>query len=224
MAVTNDSNARELTRVVAINEETRRVVAIAFEINISALNAMLVALRAGEAALGFNVVSKEMRVFAASLKGCIDVDLGCSPSTNTLPIRRLRLGIGGSQTIHAAWVRFPELTVEKSAQTYSRPDEFTYRYASGTFEAELVAEGRIMHHCVASYAYSCARGECSIWTLERRDQEGLEKHQTIEVRQSQIVQCRGKRNRYPTRGEMAIVERWAKAAGLGVGAYVRVEG
>jgi hypothetical protein len=79
-------------------------------------------------------------VAAPTLKGCKDVDLGCSPSTTTLPLRRLRLGIGGSQTIQAAWVRFPELTVEKTAQTYSRPDEFTYRYASGTFEAELVAD------------------------------------------------------------------------------------
>ena len=79
-------------------------------------------------------------VAAPTLKGCSDVDLGCSPSTNTLPIRRLRLGIGGSKTIQAAWVRFPELIVEKTAQTYSRPDEFTYRYASGTFEAELVAD------------------------------------------------------------------------------------
>jgi len=75
-----------------------------------------------------------------ALRGCIDVDLGCTPATNTLPIRRLRLGIGGSQTIQAAWVRFPELTVVKAAQTYARPDEFTYRYASGTFEAELVAD------------------------------------------------------------------------------------
>ena len=31
---------------------------------------------------------------ARALKGCTDVDLGCSPSTNTLPIRRLGLGIG----------------------------------------------------------------------------------------------------------------------------------
>jgi hypothetical protein len=79
-------------------------------------------------------------VAAPTLKGCVDVDLGCSPSTNTLPIRRLRLGIGGSQTIQAAWMRFPELTVEKTAQTYSRPDESTYRYVSGTFEADLVAD------------------------------------------------------------------------------------
>jgi hypothetical protein len=74
---------------------------------------------------------------ARTLKGCTDVDLGCSPSTNTLPIRRLNLAIGASQTIKAAWVRFPELTVAKSDQTYTRLDEFTYRYASGTFEAEL---------------------------------------------------------------------------------------
>jgi hypothetical protein len=75
-----------------------------------------------------------------SLKGCTDVDLGCSPSTNTLPIRRLRLGIGASQTIKAAWVRFPELTVDKAAQTYTRLDEFTYRYESGTFAAELTVD------------------------------------------------------------------------------------
>ena len=75
-----------------------------------------------------------------ALKGCTDIDLGCSPSTNTLPIRRLRLAIGTSQTIQAAWVRFPELTVIKVAQTYTRIDEFTYRYASGTFEADLTVD------------------------------------------------------------------------------------
>jgi uncharacterized protein len=74
------------------------------------------------------------------LKGCTDVDLGCSPSTNTLPIRRLGLGSGASRTIQAAWIRFPELTIVKAAQTYTRLDEFTYRYASGTFEADLTVD------------------------------------------------------------------------------------
>lgn len=77
---------------------------------------------------------------ARTLKGCTDIDLGCSPSTNTLPIRRLRLGIGATHTIKAAWVRFPELTVVKADQAYTRVDEFTYRYASGTFEAELTVD------------------------------------------------------------------------------------
>src|SRR6185436_17114512 len=75
-----------------------------------------------------------------ALKGCTDVDLGCSPSTNTLPIRRLRLAIGTTKKIQAAWVRFPELTAVKAAQTYTRLDEFTYHYASGTFEADLTVD------------------------------------------------------------------------------------
>ena len=83
------------------------------------------------------------------LKGCTDIDLGCSPATNTLPIRRLRLGIGSSHTIKAAWVRFPELVVVQASQTYTRLDEFTYRYASGTFEAELTVDDADL---VTSYA------------------------------------------------------------------------
>ena len=75
--------------------------------------------------------------------------LGCSPSTNTLPIRRLRLAIGKAHTIQAAWIRFPELDVVKSAQTYTRLDEFTYRYASGDFAAELTVDDDGL---VAAYA------------------------------------------------------------------------
>jgi len=77
---------------------------------------------------------------ARALKGCTDVDLGCSPATNTLPIRRLRLGVGASKTITAAWVRFPELEVVKAKQTYTRLDESTYRYASGTYVGELTVD------------------------------------------------------------------------------------
>ena len=84
-----------------------------------------------------------------ALKGATDVDLGCSPSTNTLPIRRLRIGVGASKTIKAAWVRFPDLTVVKADQTYTRLDEFTYRYASGDFEAELTVDDEDL---VAGYA------------------------------------------------------------------------
>lgn len=84
-----------------------------------------------------------------ALKGCTDIDLGCSPSTNTLPIRRLGLGVGAANTIKAAWIRFPELTVVKASQIYTRLDEFTYRYASGTFTADLTVDDDGL---VASYA------------------------------------------------------------------------
>jgi hypothetical protein len=85
---------------------------------------------------------------ARSLKGCTDVDLGCSPSTNTLPVRRLRLAIGKQHTISAAWVRFPELVAVKAKQTYTRLDEFTYRYESGTFVGELTVDddGLVAHY------------------------------------------------------------------------------
>ena len=49
----------------------------------------------------------------------------------------------------SAWVRFPELTVVKADQKYTRLDEFTYRYSSGTFEAELTVDDDGL---VATYA------------------------------------------------------------------------
>jgi hypothetical protein len=74
-----------------------------------------------------------------SLRGCLDVDLGWSPSTNTLPIRRLDLAVGQPQAVTAAWVRFPELTLEPLPQEYRRLAERRYRYesAGGRFVAEL---------------------------------------------------------------------------------------
>jgi hypothetical protein len=74
-----------------------------------------------------------------AVHGCIDVDLGFSPSTNLLPIRRLNLRIGEQAAVRAAWVRFPELTVEVLEQTYARLSEETYAYesAGGTFRREL---------------------------------------------------------------------------------------
>lgn len=77
---------------------------------------------------------------APGLRGCTDVDLGCTPATKTLPIRRLRLGIGSSKVVQAALVRFPELVVERTAQTYTRLDESTYRHESGAFAGEIVVD------------------------------------------------------------------------------------
>lgn len=76
---------------------------------------------------------------------------------------------------------------------------------------ELVAEGRALHHCVASYAVSCKRGRSGIWTMSCEDASGFKKLLTIEVllRNRQICQVRGKNNRLPTEQEKKIVQRWA---------------
>ncbi len=75
-----------------------------------------------------------------AVRGSVDIDLGWSPSTNTLPIRRLDLVLGQkSGPIVAAWVRFPELTVEPLPQEYERTAARRYRYTSrgGAFAADL---------------------------------------------------------------------------------------
>jgi len=43
----------------------------------------------------------------AALDGCLDVDIGVTPATNTLPIKRLRLKQGEHQDIIAAYVPLP---------------------------------------------------------------------------------------------------------------------
>jgi uncharacterized protein len=75
-----------------------------------------------------------------ALRGCLDIDLGWSPSTNTLPIRRLDLAVGQkSGLVTAAWVRFPELALEPLPQEYERLSDRSYRYTSrgGAFRAVL---------------------------------------------------------------------------------------
>lgn len=78
------------------------------------------------------------------LEGCTDVDLGFSPSTNTLPIRRLRLGVGAHAAIDAAWVRFPAFDVQRLGQGYTRLAERRYRYENlaGDFHAEIDVDSR----------------------------------------------------------------------------------
>jgi len=75
------------------------------------------------------------------IHGCDDVDLALTPATNTLPIRRLNLKVGRSESVIAAWVKFPELTVQPLSQHYTRLGKDTYRYESNTgFSAEIVVD------------------------------------------------------------------------------------
>lgn len=82
------------------------------------------------------------------LTGCLDVDLGITPSTNTLPIRRLGLAVGDSADLQAAWVRFPEMTVQMLTQSYERTGDRSYRYWSPGFEADLTVDD---HGVVTEY-------------------------------------------------------------------------
>ena len=74
-----------------------------------------------------------------TVAGCIDLDLGFTPATNLLPIRRLGLAPGESAAVRAAWLGFPSLTLEPLEQSYRRTGEAIYAYesAGGSFTAEL---------------------------------------------------------------------------------------
>ena len=87
-------------------------------------------------------VRRDRREVVSALTGLVDVDLGFTPATNTLPIRRLVPVVGAAIEVTAAWVRFPELTVEPLPQRYVRLDERRYRYESGggAFVAELAVD------------------------------------------------------------------------------------
>jgi hypothetical protein len=86
----------------------------------------------------------------------------------------------------------------------------------------IVAEGRAMKHCVASYAHSCATGACSIWALEVETLEGRTKVLTIEVESAArlICQARGKCNMLPGEKHRSILRRWAEQAGLQLARHV----
>jgi hypothetical protein len=81
--------------------------------------------------------------------------------------------------------------------------------------ADLVAETRAMHHCVASYAAKCMAGNASIWSLRRRGVGNTERLLTIELdRQHRAIQVRGFANRTARTEERKLLERWAKARAI----------
>lgn len=68
MAKVIQDTGRELRRIVRTNEEIKTVVTRASRINLMAMNAIFLAKRAGQSALGFGVLSNELRRFAIDLQ------------------------------------------------------------------------------------------------------------------------------------------------------------
>jgi hypothetical protein len=85
-----------------------------------------------------------------AVAGCVDLDLAFSPSTNTIPIRRLSLNQGERAEVRSAWLTFPAFALEPLVQTYARTGEFSYHYESfgGDFvtDLEVGATGLILRY------------------------------------------------------------------------------
>lgn len=155
LLVSND--ARELTGVVILSsgEAHRLDYTVACD---AAWRTRRVSVRAARGTTASDVtvrVDDEGRWWVngearADLADCLDIDLGFSPSTNTLPIRRLQLSIGEQADIRAAWMRFPELDVQPVWQRYRRLADRLYRYENpeSGFRADVLvdAEGLVVQY------------------------------------------------------------------------------
>jgi hypothetical protein len=63
---------------------------------------------------------------------CVDVDLGFTPATNQIVLRRLSLRVGHSADAPAAYLRFPHMTLVRLPQTYTRTSRREYSYSALT--------------------------------------------------------------------------------------------
>lgn len=80
----------------------------------------------------------------------------------------------------------------------------------------LHVEGKVMRHCVYSYADRCRRGETTIWSLRLRVNGEEKRMVTIVVNPCRraIIQIRAKCNLHPGSRSREILQQWATFAGL----------
>ena len=96
-----------------------------------------------------------------------------------------------------------------------------YRFASGikfvklTSDSSLEREGRIMGHCVATYARAVADGGSTIYSL--RDTRNRP-HVTIEIVSGHLRQVKGRANSFPTQRWRPYIRAFVRRMGWSVGA------
>ena len=67
-----------------------------------------------------------------AVASCVDIDLGFTPATDMLAVRRLRLGIGEQAETPAAWLALPSMRLRVLPQTYLRSTKIGYDYKAPT--------------------------------------------------------------------------------------------
>jgi uncharacterized protein len=86
----------------------------------------------------------------ADVAGCIDVDLGFTPATNLLALRRLALKVGQRADAPAAYLEFPRLRFTKLPQRYERTGRTEYAYEAPTIgyagTLQVSASGAIVEY------------------------------------------------------------------------------
>ena len=74
------------------------------------------------------------------LDSCIDLDLGFSPATNLISIRRLALSVGQRAYVPAAWLDLPIGSLERLDQSYECRTGSTFWYQAPRFDYRALLE------------------------------------------------------------------------------------
>jgi len=96
--------------------------------------------------VAFDVARREGDLWAmneariAGVTGCLDLDLGFTPATNLLAIRRLDLSIGQAAAAPAAWLDVDAAALSVLPQRYERRSATAYWYAAPTVGYEALLE------------------------------------------------------------------------------------
>jgi hypothetical protein len=92
----------------------------------------------GKKALNFRITSVGARAWQLNgalikrVTGCVDVDLGFTPATNLIALRRLALKVGQREEAPAVYLKFPEMRLVKLPQSYLRIGRTEYEYVAPT--------------------------------------------------------------------------------------------
>lgn len=78
---------------------------------------------------------------------------------------------------------------------------------------DVIKEGELLSHCVASYVKDIANGLCKILFLRNKNDED-KPYMTIEVRADKVVQFKGISNSRASADDLEVLEKWAEKKSL----------
>jgi hypothetical protein len=123
---------------------------------------------------------------------------------------------------HATWRPCGVAWFQRDVSPSSEPGRATrWRIVELLSSAELIDEGRAMHHCVASYAHLAAGGRTAIFSVRRCEADRpTERAATLEVYVPErlVVQLRGPCNQRASATVRQLVAAWAADVGLTIAA------
>ena len=110
------------------------------------------------------------------------------------------------------WADLADFKMKKSVYTLEAP----------TCLDDIVTEGTRMHHCVASYVPSVAKGLTNILFL-RNQVNQRDRGATVEIRNNRIVQARGISNAQVNSEMREFLDKYARTKNISYGSFKRVE-